>query len=79
MRRVTGYVDGKPIWSDNTPGAYARVPGHSGSMVSGDSGPVQRHREKAHKSGDKSLERAALNSESHGVNAPEVPTVSAAP
>ena len=44
MRRVLGYENGRPIWSENEP---AHVPSHSlsGSLVVGGPGPYDRQRQ----------------------------------
>lgn len=44
--RIRTYVDGRPAWSENQP-SYARIPGHRGTLVSGESGPRELDRQRA--------------------------------
>lgn len=52
MRRVIGYIDGKPIYQDLGPSNGSSGPFRTGgALVSGDPGPVERQRiaERTHK------------------------------
>ena len=45
--RIYIEVDGRmvPAWSPNTPGGYARTGHHTGELVTGQSGPMERQRQ----------------------------------
>ncbi len=66
-RRVTGYVEGKAVWSDDGP-SYARVMGHGGSMVSGQSGAANVRRDRVAET-ERNREREKLAPRSHKAGA----------
>ncbi len=43
MRRIVGYLDNRPVWSENQP-SQARLSGVRGSLVTGEPGVVERGR-----------------------------------
>lgn len=43
MRQITGYQDGKPLWSDNVPAEAPRVVRY-GALVTGSPGAVEAAR-----------------------------------
>lgn len=78
MRRVVGYLEGRAIWSENTPANPGSMP-IRGSLVVAESGMTKqaRHRDRK-RLGGKPLEGTAANPQNQGVESTtlEVRTVS---